>query len=240
VTVAVALPAGIEILAFTLATFGLLLLRLTTIPLAGAIPLRVTVTFAVSPVSIDVGETCTAVSTGGGDTTVSVAVRFTAPKVAVNMACPRAFPGTTKATVALLTGTVTLAGTGETVGLLLVRLTTIPPAGAAPLRVTVAVDVPPRTIWNWLSVRVVSTGGGGATVSVAVRLTPASVAVIMVCPAAIPGMLKVLFVLPAKIVRLAGTVATWGLLLVRLTGTPPAGAIPLSVTVAVDVPPRTI
>jgi len=237
--VTVALLAGTVTLGGAGETVGLLLARLTTIPPAGATPLRVTVAIDIPPRTIWNGLSVRAVSTGGGGATVSVAVRLTPASVAVIVVCPAAFPGMEMgALVVLPAATVTLAGTGATCGLLLVRLTTTPPGGAIPLSVTVAVDVPPTIIWSGFSVRVVKTGV--TTVSVAVRLTPASVAVIIVCPRAFPGMLKVTLVLPAAIVRLAGTGATGGLLLVRLTTTPPAGAIPLSVTVMVDLPPRTI
>ena len=69
--------------------------------------------------------------------------------------------------------TVTLAGTPATGGLLLDRVTRTPPEGAAPDNVTVPCDeVPPITV---VGLRVNDdnvTGGGGLTVSVALRLTP--------------------------------------------------------------------
>jgi len=238
--VPVALPAGIEILGGTAETLGLLLLRPTTTPAAGAALLRVIVPVAPPSRTISDGVTRRSVSTGGGSTTASGAVRITEPSVAVSVTCPTAFPGTIKATMALPAGIVTLAGTGATAGLLLLRLTTIPPAGAIPLRVTVNVDVPPKEIWNWLGVSAVSVGGGGTTVSGAVRLAPARVAMMVVCPGALPEMGTVALVLPAGIVMFAGTEAIAGLLLVRLITAPPTGAMPFRVTVAVAAPPTII
>jgi hypothetical protein len=69
-------------------------------------------------------------------------------------------------------GTVMLAGTAATPGLLLERETTAPPLGAGPLRVTVPVeDVPPVTLVG-LSVNDEKETAGGVTVSAADRLTP--------------------------------------------------------------------
>ena len=103
---------------------------------------------------------------------VSVAVRLTPASVAVKAACPTALPVTVTRPVALPAGIVTLAGTAAMAGALLVRLTVTPPAGAGPLRVTVAVAVWPTSIWAGLSVSAVSPAAGAATVRVAVRLTP--------------------------------------------------------------------
>jgi FlaG/FlaF family flagellin (archaellin) len=50
-----------------------------------------------------------------------------------------------KVVLVLPAGTVTLAGTVATAVLPLVRVTTAPPVGAAPLKVTVPVDVAPET-----------------------------------------------------------------------------------------------
>ena len=70
-------------------------------------------------------------------------------------------------------GTVTLAGTAATLGLLLARETTAPPLGAGPLRVTVPVEdcVPPVTLVGF-SVSDDRVAVGGVTVSDAVLLAP--------------------------------------------------------------------
>lgn len=67
-------------------------------------------------------------------------------------------------------GTVTEAGTCATPVRLLVSVTTVPPAGAGPVSVTVPVDgVPPRTL---LGLRTTDAATGAWIVKVAVRLTP--------------------------------------------------------------------
>ena len=68
-------------------------------------------------------------------------------------------------------GTVTLAGT-VAAALLLDRVTTAPPAGAALASVTVAVDEFPPVTVPGLSVRVEIGTGGGLTVNVAGWLLP--------------------------------------------------------------------
>ena len=138
--------------------------------------------------------------------------------------------------------TVTEAGT-VAAGLLLVSVTTAPPAGAGPLSVTVfkVVDVPPRTD---AGDSVTAEGTGGSTIKVAVTVNPLYVAEIVT--GVLAATAKVVMVnaaetdAPAAIVTEAGTVAL-GLLLESVTTALPAGAGPLSVTVftTVDVPPIT-
>jgi hypothetical protein len=66
---------------------------------------------------------------------------------------------TMKLAVVVFADTVTLTGTVATVVLLLVKLTTAPPSGARPLRVTVPVDEFPPMTELGLSVRELGTGG---------------------------------------------------------------------------------
>src|SRR5438309_843211 len=69
--------------------------------------------------------------------------------------------------------TVTLAGTVAAAVLLLVSVTTIPPAGAGPLRVTVPVEVLPPVTLAGLRLRVDRVGAVvGLTVSMADCVTP--------------------------------------------------------------------
>jgi hypothetical protein len=68
-------------------------------------------------------------------------------------------------------GTVTLAGTGATVELLLCNVTTAPPLGAATVKFTVAVEEFPPTRELGFRVRDVR-DAGAVMVRVAVRLTP--------------------------------------------------------------------
>jgi hypothetical protein len=77
---------------------------------------------------------------------------------------------TVKFAVVALAATVTLEGTVATLVLLLVNVTTVPPAGAGPLSVTVPVDEFPPT--TELGLRVKELGTGAFTVRVAVFVVP--------------------------------------------------------------------
>ena len=121
------------------------------------------------------------------------------------------------------------------------------------MSVTVAEDdEPPCTLAGpRLTVSRVALGAGGGgsagavTVMVAVRVTPPYVAeiteVVVVLTALVATEEVAADVAPAGTVRLAGTVTAAGLLLVSDTTAPPAGAGPVSVTVAEALaPPCTV
>ena len=114
--------------------------------------------------------------------TVSVALRLTPLNEAEMSTALLALTGTVlivKLALFFPAGTVTLAGTVATAVLPLVSVTTVPPAGAAALKVTVPVEgFPPATLVG-LSATVESvTGGtvGGKMVCSATWLTPPAVA----------------------------------------------------------------
>lgn len=139
--------------------------------------------------------------------------------------------------------TVTLAGT-DAAAWLLDSVTVAPPAGAAPLNVTVPVEeLLPTTLVGVSDINESVKGGGvpvGVTVRVAVPTTPPYVAEIVAAVAAATDVVvtvKLAVVAPAPTVTLAGTVAA-ALLLDRVTAAPPDGAGALKVTVAVEeLPP---
>lgn len=71
-------------------------------------------------------------------------------------------------------GTVTVAGTVALAGLLLLRLTVIPPGGATLVNVTVPTElVPPITVDGFSATDESAGGGAGLTVMVADLFTPA-------------------------------------------------------------------
>ncbi|MCK7490004.1 MAG: hypothetical protein MZU79_07120 [Anaerotruncus sp.] len=150
-------------------------------------------------------------------------VEVTAVVVIVNIAV--VWPG----------ATVTEAGTCAVAVRLLLRVTTVPPAGAGPVNVTVPVDgFPPRTL---LGLRIRDEATGAVTVKVAVRVVPRYVAEIVSVLLEVTGLVvaaKVAAVAPAGTVTVAGTWAAAVLLDVSVTTAPPAGAGPLSVTVPVE------
>src|SRR5206468_2913567 len=109
-------------------------------------------------------------------------------------------------------GTVTLAGTVAAAVKLLASVTTMPPAGAAPLRVTVPVEeFPPVTLVGLsVSVESVTAGKAGFTVRAADLVVALLEAVIVTDVAAVTVLvvpLTVLLLAPAGTVTLAGTVA---------------------------------
>src|SRR5206468_11104086 len=134
---------------------------------------------------------------------------------------------------------VTLVGTVATAVLLLARVTTAPPVGAAALKVTVPVEVlPPATVagLRFSEERVVA----GVTVSTAELLTPPYVAEIVTAIGAATGLVEIVnaaLVAPAGTVTLAGTVATARSLLESGISAPPAGAAALRVTVPIEAAP---
>src|SRR5438445_11843890 len=150
VNVALVAPAGTVTLPLTgtLAT-ALLLDRVTSAPPVGAVALNVTVATEELPPTTLVGFSAKPDTVrgggGAGGETVSSAVLVTPPKEAEMVAEVDAVTDTVVTlNVALVTpaGTVTLptGGTLAAAGLLLERVTTAPPAGAAALRVTVATE----------------------------------------------------------------------------------------------------
>jgi hypothetical protein len=132
--------------------------------------------------------------------------------------------------------TVTVAGTVAAAVFVLVSVTMVPPVGAGPFRVTVAVDVPPPTTRVGDKARNRS-DDPGSTVSTHDFWTDAYTPVIVTavdepCARVVIG--KFAESVPSSTVTVAGTVATAVLELVRATMAPPAGAGWVRVTVPVD------
>lgn len=124
----------------------LLEVMLTTAPPVGEGPFRVTVPVALDPLATEFGDTVNPVKTAG--VIVNTVVTEMAPDLAVIVAGvedPTADVVIVKVAVVLPDATVTLFG-GTALELLDVNVTTMPPEGAAPLRLTVPVEeVPPLT-----------------------------------------------------------------------------------------------
>jgi len=259
VTVNVARVAAAETVTLpltgTLAT-ALLLDRVTSAPPVGAVALNVTVATEELPPTTLVGFSAKPDTVrgggGAGGETVSSAVLVTPPKEAEMLAEVDAVTDTVvtlNVVLVLPAGTVTLpiAGTLATAVLLLKRVTTAPPVGAAALKVTVPVEDAGPTTLVGLSASVESvTGGGGAgseTVSSAVLVRPPKEAEIVMVVDAVTEVvvtLKLAVVDPAATVTLAGTVATTVLLLERVTAVAAEGA-GLMLTVPCKVlPPATV
>lgn len=128
--------------------------------------------------------------------------------------------------------TVTDAGT-VTLGSLLLRATTIPPAGAGPFNETVFIPVmalPPTTDVGYSEI---ADNASGFTVRITVFVTPPYVAEIVTDVFAVTALVPIVnvgeTVVPAGTVTDPGTV-TPGSLLASATTAPPAGALPFSVT----------
>jgi hypothetical protein len=172
VNVALAAPAATVTLDGTWATAVLLLESATIAPPEGAAPVSVTVPVEdCTPPTTLVGFSVNDERVGGGGAagvTVSEADRVAPLLVAEMVAVVDAATAlvlTVNVVVVAPAATVTLDGTWATAVLLLESATVAPPAGAAPLRVTVPVEeFPPKTLVG-LSVsdeRVGDGGGAGA------------------------------------------------------------------------------
>jgi hypothetical protein len=134
---------------------------------------------------------------------------------------------------------VTLVGTCATDVLLLCSATTAPPAGAAPVKVIVPVELAPPT--TAVGLLVIEERLAALTVKDAVRLTPSVAVIVAEVLVATPDVVTVNVVelLPAGTVTEVGTVAAAVLLLCRVTTAPPLGAAAVKVTVPVELFPPT-
>jgi len=145
-----------------------------------------------------------------------------------------------KAPVVAAAATVTLTGTVR-LALLLLRVTTEPPVGAAPLSVTVQALVPgPVSAAGLHDSRLAMTLIGALRLMAELALAPlaAAVRVAVESLGIVPAVAeKVVVVAPAAIVVEAGVVSS-GLFEEMLTETPPAGAAALAVTVQLLTAPE--
>jgi len=213
---------------------------LTTSPPDGAAPLSVTVPVDPLPPTTVEGDTTRLVGTAG--VIVSVVDAELLPSVAVIVALmvlATAVVVIAKVVELEPEGTVTLVG-AEAFELLDESPITMPAAGAAPLRVTIPVEVdPPVTDLGETETPV---GTGGVTVSVAgTDVLPREAVMVtgVVDGTATVVIVNVTEEVPAGIVTVPGGFALV-LLEERLTVAPPGGAGSLSVSVPVlDVPPMT-
>ena len=139
-------------------------------------------------------------------------------------------------------GTVTLTGTVAADVMLLVSVTTAPPLGAGPVRVTVPVEVFPLPPFTLGGLNPSEVSAGGFTVRVSVLVTPPSLTEMVTVVELDTGLVftgKVKVVLPWS-TAISETVAA-ALLLLLAFSTVPAGAGPFSVTVPLEgVPPITL
>ena len=238
VNVADVAPAATVTVAGTVALAELELM-LTTRPPVGAGPFKLSVPVEdVPPVTV-AGFTVTLVSVG--ELIVRVAVLLVAPVLPVIVALSVA----ATATVVIVNvaevapaATVTVAGS-EAFAELEVSETTVPPEDAGPFSVIVPVeDVPPVTELGETA-RLLMVGASIVRVAVLVTLPPVLVMVaVVVVATAVVLTVKVAEVAPAGTVTLAGRVA-----FVELDDNvmtmPPVGAVPVRVTVPVEVFPPT-
>lgn len=147
-----------------------------TVPFAGAGPFRVTRPVALFPPTTELGETVSPVKTS--DVIVRVALAEPDPTCAVIVALVGlgiADVAMVKVALTCKAGTMTVFG-GAAAELFDARLTTIPPAGAVPFKVTVPVEEVPPTTDAGDNERLVGTGE--VINKVADTETPSAVAVI--------------------------------------------------------------
>lgn len=216
--------------------------KLTTAPLEGAGPFRVTVPVDGEPPVTDVGDMVRLEGTAGE--TVRPAVTVVVPAAAVIVAVVEVATAPVEIVneaVKAPAATVTFGGVTATV-LLEDRLTRIPPEGAGPLKVTVPVEGVPPINEVGVSPRL-DNPTGGVIVSVAVAELPPEEAVItalVLVETGVVAIVKVAWVAPPGTTMKAGVVAEQ-LPLLSVTMSPPAGAALDKDTVAIEpAPPVTM
>ena len=238
VKLALVFPACTVTLDGTVATDVLLLESVTTAPPEGAAAVRVTVPVDLFPPLTMVGFRVSEESvTVAGGVMVREACTELLPRVAVITAVVVVVTDvvvTVNEAVVAPAVTVTLPGTLAE-ELLLAKLTTVPPAGAALLKVTVPRDaLPPRTLLGFnVSEETVTVDAGVMVMEAWAVLLPRAAVITTAVLLRTPDLVrtvKVALVAPAGTVTLAGTRAN-ELLLLNPTTTPPDGAAALRVTV---------
>ena len=213
----------------------MLLDNVTLAPAAGATPFNVTVPVAVFPAVTEVGLKTKEESVGTLTVSVALWIVPNVPVIVTGVLVATAKVVAVKLADVLPAVTVTVDGTEATVVLLLWRATIAPPVGAAPLRVTVPVELLPPPTEAGFNVSVLSVAELTASVAPACVLPYVpEISTFVLVPTGMVVTVNVAVVLPAETVTLAATCAAEVLLLKRLTVTPPVGAAPLNVTVPVD------
>jgi len=234
-------PAGTVTEVGTCAAAVLLLCRVTTDPPVGAALFSVTVPIELFPPTTNVGFTERADRVTAVTVSVALWLCPSVPVINDDVLLATALVVTTNVADVLPAGTVTDGGTCAAAVLLLCRVTIAPPVGAAPLSVTVPVDVFPPATEVGFTDRVDRLAA--LTVSVVAWATPyvPKMLTVVFAPTGLVATLNVVVVAPAATVTLPGTCAAVVLSLASVTTAPPAGALPVSVTVPAElVPPRTL
>ena len=238
VKLALVVPTCTVTLDGTVATDVFLLESVTTAPPEGAAAVRVTVPVELFPpltlVGFRVSEESVAVA---GGVMIREACIELLPRVAVITAVVVVVTDvvvTVNEAVVAPAVTATLTGTLAE-ELLLAKLTTTPPDGAAPLKVTVPRDaLPPRTLLGFnVSEETVTVDAGVMVMEAWAVLLPRAAVITTEVLLRTPDLVvtvNVALELPAGTVTLAGTRAN-ELLLLNPTTVPPVGAAALRVTV---------
>ena len=243
-------PTGTVTLPGTVATAGLLLVRVTVAAVLTD-PVIVTVPEPDAPPVTALGLTetelsvCPGFSPGGGGLTFSVAKRSIPPADApteANRPCVGSdVVAAVKVTLVAPAGTVTVAGTRTHRVSLLESVTTVPPAGAGPPSVTVPVEPPDPTAVVGLNARPESPPAGSTSrIFVCIELRVAMIVTGVFDATPVVVIVNVALLAPCGMVTDAGTEATAGLVLPRCTIAPPGPGtkpMPPNVTVPVIWPP---
>jgi hypothetical protein len=166
------LLAAMVTVAGTPATEVLLLESVTTAPLEGAGPFKLTVPVEDVPPATLVGFRLKEVRTAGKTTNAAArAVPLTVAEIVTVVLLATALVATTKVPVVAFEGMATETGTVATEGLLVVSATLIPPEGAGPLSTNVPVaPFPPKTVFGF-NVTEDKMIEGGNTARLAFRIT---------------------------------------------------------------------